>query len=163
MTFPCLYCGSVNTASVNTKLRSGGKRWRMITCKDCNRFCEYIGGKPRNIDAPRSRPPLYHFTDATLKRILLTKCANTTMGEDVGCSAELIRQIRCGMLYKTRVPEVPRWGDKAPPPVINGPSCLVCVNRAGGDGPMCGMGFPDPDEEGPGFAVDCSLFAKERC
>lgn len=162
MTFPCVHCGATETAVLRSRINSGGKRWRMMHCKACGKTSEYINGKPRDMTAGHNRP-FYKFSDATLRKILLTKCSNSIMAEQVGCSCELVRQIRRGNLHINRVPEIPRWGENAPPPVINGPSCLVCVNRAGGDGPTCGMGFPDPDEEGPGFAADCSLFAKERC
>jgi hypothetical protein len=45
-----------------------------------------------------------------------------------------------------------------PPPEPDELSCYRCKLW---NGEECRMGFPDPIEEGPGFARDCSLF--ERC
>lgn len=42
-----------------------------------------------------------------------------------------------------------------PEPEAGAPSCTNCTHWDG----KCGMGFPDPLEEGPGFAADCSLYA----
>ena len=164
MTHACQHCSSVNTTSVKTQIRAGGRRWRMIACKDCNQFCEYINNEPRDMTAPPNRP-LYNFSDATLRRILLATCSHGEMASQVGCSYELVRQIRRGIRHKNRVPNIPRWVDNAPAPapVLDGPSCLDCINRSFGDAPICGMGFPDPDTEGPEFAADCSLFAQEGC
>jgi len=106
------------------------------------------------MSAPPLRP-FYRYSDAVLRRMLLTQCSNAAMAQELGCSAELVRQIRRGMLHRNRVPEVARWGNDAPPPTIEGPSCLSCQQW---NGESCGMGFPDPQEEGPGFAKDCVLF-----
>jgi hypothetical protein len=70
-----------------------------------------------------------------------------------GCSGETVRQILVGMLYQDLLP-----GNYKPPPKAGEPSCDHCRFW---EEEECGMGFPDPIEEGPGFARDCSLFRKE--
>jgi len=151
---PCLTCGSTNTATIRSRINSGGDRWRLIRCHDCPACSEYIGDQPRNLSAPPLRP-FYRHSDAVLRRMLMTRCSNAAMAQELGCSSELVRQIRKGILHRNRVPEVPRWGSDAPPPIVDGPSCLSCQHWGG---EQCSMGFPDPEEEGTGFARDCSLF-----
>ncbi len=159
MSFACLSCGSTKTSTVRSRINSGGMRYRLLACNDCGQLSEYLGDAPRDTSQPLSRP-FYRYSDATIRRMLLTRCSNAAMAQELGCSAELVRQIRKGTLHRNRVPEVPRWGENAPEPVIDGPSCLLCIHWGG---EACGMGFPDPEEEGPLFARDCSLYEAERC
>ena len=69
-----------------------------------------------------------------------------------GCSREAIRQIKAGITYQDLLPAGYR-----PPPGPRDPSCLQCHHW---QNDRCGMGFPDPAEEGPGFARDCVLFKR---
>jgi hypothetical protein len=83
--------------------------------------------------------------------------SHRALGQIYGVSGECIRQIRQGIIYRDLLPEGYR-----PPPRRGDPSCERCREWLGPDAANpCGMGFPDPIEEGPGFARDCSLF--ERC
>jgi hypothetical protein len=79
--------------------------------------------------------------------------SHRALGQIYGVSGECIRQIRQGIIYRDLLPEGYR-----PPPRRGDPSCERCKLW---EGESCSMGFPDPIEEGPGFARDCSLF--ERC
>jgi len=76
--------------------------------------------------------------------------SHRALGQIYGVSGECIRQIRQGIIYRDLLPEGYR-----PPPRRGDPSCERCKLW---EGESCGMGFPDPLEEGPGFARDCSLY-----
>jgi hypothetical protein len=78
--------------------------------------------------------------------------SHRALGQIYGVSGECIRQIRQGIIYRDLLPEGYR-----PPPRRGDPSCERCKLW---EGESCGMGFPDPIEEGPGFARDCSLYEK---
>jgi hypothetical protein len=86
---------------------------------------------------------------------------NVEMAQKLECSAESVRQIRAGLVYRTLHPELLRYKAKAdvPPPVVDGPSCLDCSSW---HGTRCGFDFPDPLLEGPGFAADCDLYQSDR-
>jgi len=158
MTLACLSCGSLHTRVVRTRQESGGLRWRRVRCHDCSAMSDYANDKPRDTAAPR-RPTShrYRFSDRTLIRILMQREPTSLLARELGCSHELIRQIRAGQVHKTRVPEVPRWDGAKP--LSSEFSCCVCRHWEG-DG--CGMGFPDPETEGPAFARDCSLYEVQR-
>ena len=76
---------------------------------------------------------------------------SVALGRTLGRTAEAIRQVRRGKAYRDVLPDLPRWQRGR----LQGPSCYGCTHWANG----CAMGFPDPEEEGPGFARDCSLYA----
>jgi hypothetical protein len=44
------------------------------------------------------------------------------------------------------------------PVPANKPSCHICAHWQSNE---CGFKFPDPFEEGPGFAADCDLYEKK--
>lgn len=46
-----------------------------------------------------------------------------------------------------------------PPPPEPDPSDPSCLNCRHWRGEICGFGFPDPIEEGVGFASDCSQYS----
>lgn len=95
------------------------------------------------------------FDAATIKIIRESMDGRRKLAKQYGCSPEMIRQIRHGVVYKDLLPE----GFRAPPKQSD-PSCERCRYW---QADACGMGFPDPAEEGPGFARDCSLYAVEGC
>ena len=64
------------------------------------------------------------------------------------CSPDLIRQIRAREVYRDCLP----YGHL--PADDDGPRCERCSYWKG----RCGMGFPDPVEEGSFFARDCSMY-----
>jgi hypothetical protein len=134
-------------------------------CVDCgHRWTIWDGPKP-----PRGGAGL-RKTSSTIGRkrgklteeqvrqaLLRTDLNNVEAGRVIGCSAESVRQIRAGLVYRMVYPELRRPGAPAdaPPPTVEGPSCYECGNWAGA---RCGFGFPDPLLEGPGFAADCDLY-----
>ena len=98
------------------------------------------------------------LTDEQVRQALIRHDLNNAeAGRVIGCSAESVRQIRAGMVYRMVHPELlrPTAPADAPLPTVNGPSCHECANWTGA---RCGFGFPDPLLEGLGFACDCDLY-----
>ncbi len=85
-----------------------------------------------------------------VRAIIGSSESHSALGRIYGCSRETIRQIRAGQLYRDVLPEGYR-----PPPGPGDPSCERCQEWRGD---YCSLGFPDPIEEGVGFARDCSLY-----
>jgi hypothetical protein len=85
----------------------------------------------------------------TVMAIRQSTDGHQSLADQHGCSRELIRQIRSGLIYKDLLPDWFRAPFKA-----GDPTCNQC--RFWSDG--CSMGFPDPEIEGPRFARDCSVF-----
>lgn len=73
-----------------------------------------------------------------------------SLAEELGRTGEAICQVRRGNSYRDVLPEIPRWGARK----LQGLSCHSCAHWRN----RCEMGFPDPEEEGPGFAADCSFY-----
>lgn len=101
---------------------------------------------PRRFDAQQIAEMVALKGTATLRAI----------GQQFDCSGETVRQVFTGMLYRDLLPEGYR-----PDPGSGDPSCERCREWRGPDAEQpCSLGFPDPIEEGPGFARDCNLFVK---
>jgi hypothetical protein len=86
-----------------------------------------------------------------LVRLLLNRrdLSHSAASRQHGVSRETVRQVRLGILHATLCPELPRW--KSPSEI----TCRACSHWSGD---RCGMGLPDPLEEGVAFASDCALF-----
>lgn len=154
----CLHCGSSDTSIMRSRQHGGGYTHRLLRCRTCNATSEYMDDRPRS-EMPPPANHVYRLTDRQLTELLMQRgTTHAHWARQFGCSPELIRQIRLGMIYRRRVPAVPRWsgGPVLPPPELSGPSCINCTSW---DGTECRIGFPDPGIEGPGFAADCSLFS----
>ncbi len=149
----CKHCQSTEVTIIRSRVQSGGVRARLIICKSCKQSSEHFTDPPPKRKAGGRGN--YRFGDDDIKEILLSRCSHAEMALAMQCSSELIRQIRIGMLYTRRRAEIPRWGQEVPPPEPDELSCYRCRLW---NGEECRMGFPDPIEEGPGFARDCSLY-----
>jgi len=86
-------------------------------------------------------------------RFLLTRMdlSNEAAGQAVGLSREMARQVRAGIYCASLCPELPR---------LTRERILTCAQCEFWSGGVCGMGLPDPELEGPGFAADCALFSR---
>ena len=134
----CLECGAATIVVQSRATRYG--RYRRFECKKCQNRFNIIHGEP---NAKRL------IDDATVMAIRQSADGHQSLADQHGCSRELIRQIRSGLIYKDLLPEWFRAPAKA-----GDPTCNQC--RFWSDG--CSMGFPDPEIEGPQFARDCSVF-----
>lgn len=166
---PCPACSSEQTTTIESRKIRAGARRRRHGCHACgHRWTVYTDpqGEPlseppaRPIPQPTGKPRQRKLTPADVRRILTrTDISNVALGRELGVSREAIRHVRIGLAYADAHPELPRQRPKpkrlAEPPA-DAPSCLCCVLWRDGE---CGYGFPDPEEEGPGFAADCDHYA----
>jgi DNA-directed RNA polymerase subunit M/transcription elongation factor TFIIS len=139
----CPECGGVMVTTRSVARKSGRTRW--MKCKNCNhRIIERIS----DMKADRNR----RFDADTIEAIRKSPDGRRVLSHRYGCSETMIRDIRIGKAYRDLLPE----GFRSPPGPDD-PSCETC--RFWEDG--CSMGFPDPAEEGLGFARDCALYQVE--
>ena len=134
----CLECGAATIVVQSRATRYG--RYRRFECKECQHRFNIIYGEP---DAKRL------IDDAAVMAIRQSTDGHQSLADQHGCSRELIRQIRSGLIYKDLLPNWFRAPAKA-----GDPTCEQC--RFWSEG--CSMGFPDAEIEGPRFARDCSVF-----
>lgn len=153
--FSCLACESVNTSIIRSAVNSGGCRRRLVRCRDCGHCSLYLDDQPLVIDRniKRKYHRSYRFSDAVIRQVLLSQDSHATVAATLGCSTEAIRLIRVGRSYRQCVPDIPRWSKRVA--VADAPNCRYCVHWAGS---QCGLGFPDPLQEGLQFAKDCSMY-----
>ena len=151
----CPKCGGV-MATIRSRIVAA-KRYRRFECRSCGHRLS-LGGDNADQQIDRySRnpdPATRRFDAATIKAIRESLDGRRVLAKQYGCSETMIRDIVSGKSYKDLLPE----GFRAPPGAGD-PSCERCRYW---QADACGMGFPDPAEEGPGFARDCSLYAVEE-
>jgi len=146
------------------RLTTGGRR-RRLECQ--NPSCGYRWTAkeppseplPPGFNKPRRKPSRARlearFTDDKLLLILERRDLNNAqLGRILGCSAELVRQVRCGLTYADRLPHVARWSRTG---LNQQRTCEECQQWTG----RCSLGHPDPEEEGLGFASECLDFLFE--
>jgi hypothetical protein len=136
----CLKCGGSTLVFGSRKTRYG--RYRRFQCKNCQHRFNITYGEQK---AERL------IDDAAVIAIRQSTDNYQLLADQHGCSRELIRQIRNGLIYKDLLPGWFRSPAKA-----GDPTCEQC--KFWSDSYGCSMGFPDPEIEGPRFARDCSVF-----
>lgn len=159
----CPECYSSHTEVIESRLCTNGTRRRRHACLHCtHRWTAWDGPRPKPAESAKKRRrkpqrhPVAPLTDAQVLQILMrTDTTNATMGRLMNRSPETIRQIRHGITHAKVHPEVARWGQTPAAPDKSAPSCYACTHWTD----RCAFGFPDPLEEGPGFAADCDLYA----
>jgi hypothetical protein len=138
----CVECDSATIVIQSRPTKYG--RYRRFQCKECqHRFnVSYGGSKAERL-----------IDDAAVMAIRQSTDSYQLLADHYGCSRELIRQIRSGLIYKDLLPN---WFRS--PPTAGDPTCQQCIHWSDG----CSMGFPDVEIEGPRFARDCSVFDLEQ-
>ena len=160
MTSSCPGCGSGRTAVIETRLRQTGGRRRRHECCDCqHRWTTWVEGpplprRPRASSSGR-RPPL---TIDEVRLVLTSPLSGVELSRQLGCTPQSITAIRRGESHASSLPELPRRLMR-PRYSKGGPSCRDC--RHWSDATACGIGLPDPMEEGPAFAADCTLYQEK--
>ena len=146
---PCPQCGDLSYYVTHSRMIRGQRRRR--------RHCRSCGFLSVDFDGEQVEPPVRpggprRFSREQIAQIVMLKGHQTQRltAQQFGCSGEAIRQIWTGQTSSD-------WtGISYRPPLRPGePSCEQCSRWENGH---CGMGLPDPEEEGPGFARDCALF-----
>jgi hypothetical protein len=90
------------------------------------------------------------FDAATVKAI---RAATTSHKDEAllrGCSKEAIRQIRAGIIY----------ADTFDPTLALRPVSVSCLRCHHWTDNHCRLDFPEPVEEGPEFARECSAWVR---
>jgi hypothetical protein len=161
----CPICGSARIEVCEVRLCINGTRRRRMGCVDCaHRWTTWDGPRPPRAGAGLRRPPRATtkkrgaLTDEQVRQALIRRDLNNSeAGRLIGCSAESVRQIRAGLVYRMVHPELlrPNAPADAPPPIVSGPSCYACINCTGA---RCRFEFPEFLLEGPEFAADCELY-----
>jgi transcriptional regulator NrdR family protein len=149
---------------IEVRRQSNGDKRRRLECQ--NTFCGHrwtahersTDPKPKPVAKARPRrrraagePDL---TDEQLLMIFQrVDLNNTQLARIMDRSRELIRQVRAGLVYRDRLPQIVRAAE-APVP-DKGHRCEQCNQWLG----YCTMGFPDPLLEGTAFANECVTFS----
>ena len=139
----CLECNGATIVIQSRATKYG--RYRRFECKECQHRFNITYGEPK---AERL------IEDAAVMAIRQSTDSYQLLADQYGCSRELIRQIRSGLIYKDLLPNWFRSPFKA-----GDPTCQQCKFWSDG----CSMGFPDAEIEGPRFARDCAVFEVEGC
>ena len=160
----CKACGSDNVDVIESRLCNNGTRRRRHRCLSCGyRWTEWDGPRPtqgrmagsHSVSSRRSR----QTTEEEVRRILLAPAGvtNVRLAREMDFSPEWVRRIRIGLSCVNICPELKRG--KPIPGSAKGRSCYSCFYWNSG----CCFGFPEPFEEGPGYAQYCSLFKLREC
>jgi hypothetical protein len=155
--FHCPICDCAAKV-IESRVSSNGTRRRRLACENADclyRWTNWDGPRPTNRSYPCSRPgkALAHrfMTEERVLFILRRRdLSNTAAAKALGggCSPEAVRLVRIGRICRGLMPDEPRWA--AP----GGITCHDCKLWKG----ECSIGLPDPEEEGIGFAGECSSF-----
>lgn len=155
----CPECGSARRAVRESRRCVNDTQRRRIECLDCqHRWTEWSGERaPRGVTRGRRTRAGGRLGEDEV-RLVLTRLDlnNREASELLGCSSEMVRQIRTGLLYRNVLPQLIRPKEGRPQLTLAGPRCDQCEHWTG---ERCSWGFPDPLLEGWGFAVDCELYA----
>jgi len=152
----CPACSSDDTCVIESRITAAGNRRRRHECNVCKqRWTTLLHG----VAAPRPSQPRGPMPQRTklaatqIREILLDKRPHRAVARELGRSAEAIRQIRFGAIHAQVHPQIPRW-EQPIVPVVSDASCYKCQHWA----QRCTFDYPDPLEEGPGFANDCAMY-----
>jgi transposase-like protein len=144
-------CSHNNRFVLETKTRIDGSVRRRYQCRDCGERWTVInvGEKPgREPLKPIPKHPPYKLTlDQVYRALTETQVSQKRMAAELGVSRQCIQLVRAGVTWPNAFPEIPRKVPRR--------SCEKCRNWSDGE---CRIGFPDPLEEGTGFAADCDFY-----
>ena len=88
-----------------------------------------------------------NLTEDQVRDILLSTASHQVMGSRYGVHRSTISLIRLGKIRAECCPDLPRWQ-----PLRHCTDCIQWQND------HCGLGFPDPLEEGLAFARECTVY-----
>lgn len=147
----CPACSSDDTCVIESRITAAGNRRRRHECNACHhRWTTLLHGvaPPRPSQLEKTK-----LTATQIRAILLDKRPHRTVAREFDRSYEAIRQIRFGAIHAHIHPEISRW-EQPIVPVVSDASCYKCQHWA----QRCTFDYPDPLEEGPGFANDCAMY-----
>lgn len=142
-------CEHNNRFIRETRTRTDGLIRRRWECSDCGERWTVLGPdrkKPRRRGKPGKAHP--KLSREHVRRALTDRQASdVALAAELGVSRQAIQQVRAGKTWTKAFPNLPRrpkWRD-----------CTGCQHWSSSG---CGMGFPDPLDEGTGFAADCNFY-----
>lgn len=153
MTKQCPQCQSPAYV-LRSRRHSNGSRTRRYQCTDLQ--CRYRWNVCDGVQPKRARamPGGRESLTADQVRVILERRELSLRQLSVmfDRSRQAISNVRTGRSYTDLVPDIPRWavGEAQR-------TCLVCHHWRDGS---CFYGFPDPIEEGPGFARYCDEYQR---
>jgi hypothetical protein len=147
----CPECSSTDTAVIESRIMPYGRRQRVL-CRGCSHRWTHRVGDPQQVRT-HARRDAGALTEDEVRLVLTSPLSGAKLARELGRSKEAINAIRRGTFHAKTLPELPRRQAKRR--VVPELSCHVCAHWRSSE---CGMGFPDPIEEGPAFAADCSLY-----
>lgn len=151
----CPQC-SASTLIVQSRETSTG-RYRRFKCKNCQ-HCFNVAGS----GAKRAR----HLGDAAVMAIRQSTDSLESLAAQHGCSRELIRQIRSGLIYKDLLPEWFRAPARASDPTCK--QCKFYVEakpeqiKVDAQDHKCDLGIPEFETQGLRAIRDCSAVAIDQ-
>lgn len=142
---PCPTCHGLG-AVIRVRRCSNGTIRRRHECNCCrHRWTTHQGERPVN---GGRKPGTRHSRDLRPDEVLAILNASGSIraiARQVGRSHYAVAAVLRGDTHAHLFPEIPRR---------QGLSCLQCQHWAG----RCGLGFPDPKEEGPSAAAWCNSY-----
>lgn len=88
-----------------------------------------------------------HLSESQVREILTSPASHSILGKQFGLHRTTISLIRLGKIHRHIAPDIPRWSTDR--------RCTTCIHWRSDH---CGLGFPDPVEEGVAFARECAAF-----
>lgn len=139
---------------VASRVCSNNSRRRRYECQGCaRRWTHYEGDPPSHGGGvPKGAAGKRRIPDDDLWHILTATGSVQSIAAATGWSRPTVAAIRRGEIHADAFPDLPR--QHAPAAGVASLSCHSCDHWSR----RCGLGFPDPDEEGPSFANDCSAY-----
>lgn len=140
---------------------ASGHRWTLFQALNGTPLAPMPCARTGRQLARRPQPsPSRGFDEETIRFILTNKQLGATrLARQLGCSRQMVYCVLRGETYRDVLPQLPRGlpsGLPAPRLQLTR-SCHRCQHWRG----RCTMGFPDPAEEGPSFAMECALYDEQ--
>lgn len=85
------------------------------------------------------------LSEDDVREILTSNRSHTEQAKRLGVHRNSVRKVRNGEMCRGMATDLPRWGIK----------CSACAHWYH---EACGLGFPDPIQEGLDFARECSCY-----
>ena len=143
---PCPTCHGPS-AVIRVRRCSNGAVRRRLECRECaHRWTTHQGERPRNGGRKAGIPNSRDLKPDEVRCILESGGSIRSIAKRLGRSAPAVADVLAGRTHADMFTEIPRR---------QGLSCLQSQHCTG----RCGMGFPDPMEDGPGAAQWCNCYA----
>lgn len=149
---PCPECHCDKGVIMDTRRCHNGSIRRRLVCKACwHRWTTHEGEPPGHaggMPAGRRSKAARQLSDDEVRQILTIGGSTREISRQVRRSWDVVDAVLRGERYADVHPDLPRRAAAI--------SCRQCDHWSG----KCGLGFPDPQEEGLWFASECSSFLK---